>query len=1663
MDQHKEQGEDENRTVRSASFDLIDFTDSDDSLDQAGSVSDKSSEENPPPIPPKRKTKHGRPSTVDLQERLKNAGFSFESVSDNGTVTAINESKEGTSDVLSFDASKQKTCNPFEHNNLDILADTSSLSSGSDYLTADESFSNLVPGTPGAMKTSEIPLPRGSQLSSSGQYFTAKEGLSSGIQGSRNTMQHQSFESRFQTAMQQHQFDFLSKNMTEFETSAKPKQPERRSVHFDMGRSASWENLLSPGRNRNSIKSLSVEDLDALVRSDSVSSAAGDNISLENYSESNAKRKSCPPPRPPPPKAFNRISLPVGFKNKTQRELNDQNLKLYFGDGIFDVSEERNEEATAFCRSVAQLRALFKHTDITNPGYISSPKISFSKSTDVRDVQETEWPLTVYLEAQFQPRSLTCNLSCTVNEVIAQVLSIFQGHFSDVDTISDLYAFKVCGQASYLSGSSPLIDYEYVQTCLKLEKTIMFTLITKNKISRELSRTSTDDEEESQGRYFKHFFELPTSTSVSRQGLIILLETYDKEVTKLLTEITSPSSATYVPERLIQCAKAICLSLSHVETAQIREAVRILLSLKPKGPDQKVYSHGRAGIVDYNRLIDPEQFDKGRFHLALEKLNAGVYALVDIYCKAFSTDFMIQNPKFTRKESEQFERIDARTMKEKLSLRVASAHRIQREWKLKFEYFEVECGLFYGGNPLCTPVVTKLSKPCEGFSEHIRWDEVLHLDFMVKDLPRESRLCLALYGLSSVRKSGTDARSRTELGWIGINLYDFHGLLISGGHLFGLIAGIDMNPAATCTTNYIQERDSVILKVDFEVYHSDVIFPELLLPNFSTISVNTTTPDTKFSQALEEILNRRISKDLTDAEKKMLWENRMHCKSIPEALPFVLVSAPDWGPDNVNEIHDLVKSWKPLTPTLSLELLKANFPDNTVRHLAVSWLDSIGDDELCDYLPQLVQGLKFENYHNSALARFLIKHALTNPRIAHYLFWHLKYYTADAQFGQRFQIVLGGLLSICGACMRDQLSRQDQMVQLLGEMTKRVKETKDTYRRIVLTEETEAVSTELADCIRLPIDPALKVSVIIPDECSYFSSFTVPLSLAFQNADPRGQLVNVMFKVGDDLRKDLVTLQLFRIMNRLWLQEGINLKMITYECMPTAPLTGMIELVPNAATLRKIHVEHGLTGSFKDETIALWLQKYNQSEDDYKKVVDKFTASCAGCCVSTFVLGIGDRHNDNIMVTKSGHLFHIDFSKFMGNVQKFGTIKRDRVPFVLTPDMAYVINQGEIMSSNFQHFVELCCEAYNIIRHNASLILNLLGLMVSSGIPYLSNEEDLEYVRHALQLQLSDAEATVFFTRLLESSLSSKATQLNFFIHNVAHFKSTSPNASGTTLMFSFSTKVYSKESDGEILSARVVDFQKRYLPEKHYIFVINVLRQNSKGAKFVFRKYEEFQELHGKLCHVFRNTPLPQLPSRIIVGRSQIREVAVRRRQELDDYVIALTKLESVSDSEILYTFFHSYVRDEQDTAKFSDILYMLEEGGPQSRVGGEIKLSYQYREFDQTLHVLIMHVRNLIPPKVQGYAEPYVKSYLLPDPTKATKQKTRIIRRSLNPTYNETLKYKMPYEDLQRHTLQVTVWDHDGLKENEYLGGVNIYLSTVDLTREKTQWYKLKDLGLA
>uniref|UniRef100_A0A8C9ZMS3 Phosphatidylinositol 4-phosphate 3-kinase C2 domain-containing subunit alpha n=1 Tax=Sander lucioperca TaxID=283035 RepID=A0A8C9ZMS3_SANLU len=971
-------------------------------------------------------------------------------------------------------------------------------------------------------------------------------------------------------------------------------------------------------------------------------------------------------------------------------------------------------------------------------------------------------------------------------------------------------------------------------------------------------------------------------------------------------------------------------------------------------------------------------------------LTQAVYDLAKLYLRSFCPP----SPSF-RKSSKE-----ASGTTDHLQFTLFALHGIPANWVSSYEKYFLMCSLTHNGKNLFKPVQSKRVGTYKSFFYHIKWDELINFPIAVAVLPLESILSLTLFGVLNENASGSPDSNKQRkapelLGKVSMPLFDFR------------------RPEHT-----LEELD----------------------------------PDLR--RKLEKICSRASNFGLKRADHQILWDHRLHCrKDHPSSLPKVLASAPSWDWASMAHIHSLLHHWPPLPPVTALELLDSKFADTEVRNVAVSWIEKSSDDELADYLPQLVQALKFECHLKNALVMLLLSRAQGNINIAHYLYWLLKDAVQDPAFGQRYERVLGALLCLCGVKLRAELEKQTHLVTLLGAVAERVRQAGGSTRQVCVC--------VCRNSCRMPLSPSLVAKELNIKACSFFNSNAVPLKLALVNADPLGQEINVMFKVGEDLRQDMLALQMIRIMDRIWLQEGLDLRIVNFKCISTGKDKGMVELVPSSDTLRKIQVEYGVTGSFKDKPLAEWLRKYNPAEDEYEKASENFIYSCAGCCVATYVLGICDRHNDNIMLRSTGHMFHIDFGKFLGHAQMFGSFKRDRAPFVLTSDMAYVINGGERPTSRFQLFVDLCCQSYNLIRKHSGLFLNLLSLMTSSGLPELTGSQDLKYVFDALQPHNTDAEATIFFTRLIESSLGSVATKFNFFIHNLAQLRFSGLPANDEPIL-SFSPKTYTLKQEGRIVHASIFSFQKRYNPDKHYTYVVRILREGQNEPQFIFRTFDEFQELHNKLTILFPLWKLPGFPNKMVLGRTHIKEVAAKRKLELNNYVHNLMRSSTeVTQCDLVYTFFHPIARDEKTEGLDATPRAPEPPLSPTSgRVEGEVKLSISYR--NSNLFIMVMHIRDLVSEDGTD-PNPYVKTYLLPDPHKTSKRKTKISRKTRNPTFNEMLVYSgYSKETLGLRELQLSVLSAESLRENYFLGGITLRLKDFDLSKETVKWYKLTAVPL-
>ncbi|XP_025903102.1 synaptotagmin-like protein 5 [Nothoprocta perdicaria] len=105
--------------------------------------------------------------------------------------------------------------------------------------------------------------------------------------------------------------------------------------------------------------------------------------------------------------------------------------------------------------------------------------------------------------------------------------------------------------------------------------------------------------------------------------------------------------------------------------------------------------------------------------------------------------------------------------------------------------------------------------------------------------------------------------------------------------------------------------------------------------------------------------------------------------------------------------------------------------------------------------------------------------------------------------------------------------------------------------------------------------------------------------------------------------------------------------------------------------------------------------------------------------------------------------------------------------------------------------------------------------------------------------------------------------------------------------------------------------------------------------------------------------------------------------------------------------------------------------------------------------LEVLIKEAKNLTAVKSGGTSDTFVKGYLLPDDNKATKHKTPIIKKNVNPQWNHTFAFSgLSCRDVRNACLELTVWDKESLSSNIFLGGVRLSTGSGVSNGKEVDW---------
>ncbi|ETN41992.1 uncharacterized protein HMPREF1541_03931 [Cyphellophora europaea CBS 101466] len=505
-------------------------------------------------------------------------------------------------------------------------------------------------------------------------------------------------------------------------------------------------------------------------------------------------------------------------------------------------------------------------------------------------------------------------------------------------------------------------------------------------------------------------------------------------------------------------------------------------------------------------------------------------------------------------------------------------------------------------------------------------------------------------------------------------------------------------------------------------------------------------PNAKLRDELNEILSYGPTQELTAQQKDVLWSFRRHLSRDKRALTKV-VKATDWSNQKeARALTELIPRWAEIDVDAALELLGPTIDNPVVRAYAVDRLRKADDNELQLYLLQLVQALKFENHETgeeglspTSLAKFLIDRATNNFNLGNFLHWFLMVECDDrgpdtnATNRKRFARVEYHFMLELEARDPEQrklLLKQAEMIAILQKIAKDIRFGRDNrlnkierLKKFLADPKNDLIT--LPQPVPLPLAPENIITGVYPEEANVFKSSLSPLLIAFkvqpsaaQNS-PSPSKYSIIFKTGDDLRQDQLVIQIITLIDSLLLKENLDLKLTPYRILATAPAAGAVQFISPSVALSTISTKY--RGS-----VTAYLQQHNPDPSGplgiRKETMDTYIKSCAGYCVITYILGVGDRHLDNLLLQPNGRFFHIDFGFILG---------RDPKPFAPLIKLAKEMLEGmggSVQTEQYRQFRQYCFTAYTALRKNSNLILNLFSLMVQSSVQDVRLAEEAQGV-----------------------------------------------------------------------------------------------------------------------------------------------------------------------------------------------------------------------------------------------------------------------------------------------------------------------------------------------
>lgn len=501
-------------------------------------------------------------------------------------------------------------------------------------------------------------------------------------------------------------------------------------------------------------------------------------------------------------------------------------------------------------------------------------------------------------------------------------------------------------------------------------------------------------------------------------------------------------------------------------------------------------------------------------------------------------------------------------------------------------------------------------------------------------------------------------------------------------------------PADSYDKNYMKKRNLILellaVEIDFLVtWYNPLALPEMQVNPKSEealagwrarpIKINVWKEFThlawSYNPSLAVFLPQRITNAevIEDEVSKLVLADPMSVAHIPEALKH-LVTTKTLLADSSQLNHIL--TWAKIEPIQALAYFSRQYPTHPLTaQYAVKTLGSYKAEAVLPYIPQLVQALRHDTM--GYVTEFIKSVSGRSQIVAHQLIWNMKTNMyMDEDMHQKDPIlydILDSLVNNIIASLSGPAKKfYEREFDFFGKITSVSGEIRsfpkgqqrkaaclDALRKIevqrgcYLPSNPEAMVLDIDYNSGTPMQSAAKAPYLAKfkvQRCGITELEQLAMDVSREDAGSaskptsptnRSQLSicyeqAAIFKVGDDVRQDMLALQVISIFKNIFRQVGLDLFLFPYRVVATAPGCGVIECVPNAKSRDQLGRQTD-TGLYE-----YFLHNYgDETTKEFQTARSNFVKSMAAYSVIGYLLQIKDRHNGNIMVDQEGHLIHI--------------------------------------------------------------------------------------------------------------------------------------------------------------------------------------------------------------------------------------------------------------------------------------------------------------------------------------------------------------------------------------------------------------------------------------